>query len=180
MIAAALKLAAGTVVLDYGCGIGRLARAMIEASGCSVIGVDISADMRRLALDYVQSDRFMAVTPGQFDTLVRAGLRVQAAIAVWVLQHCFAPADDIARIAGGLGRGGGLFVLNMPRRAVPAIRDAVQPDGSRFVWAHDGVDVAQLLRGAFRVAAEGLPDPTRTPTMSGAGAFWMSLRRDGP
>ena len=92
------SLRSDMVVLDYGCGIGRMAKALIEASGCSVIGVDISASMRRLAIDYVQSDRFLAVSPGQFDTLVRVGLRVHTAIAIWVLQHCFNPADDIARI----------------------------------------------------------------------------------
>ena len=45
------------VVLDYGCGVGRLAKAMIEAKGCAVIGLDISARMRTLAQDYVASDR---------------------------------------------------------------------------------------------------------------------------
>lgn len=32
-------------------------------SGCSVIGVDASANMRNLAHDYVGSDRFIAVSP---------------------------------------------------------------------------------------------------------------------
>jgi cyclopropane fatty-acyl-phospholipid synthase-like methyltransferase len=57
------------VVLDYGCGIGRLAKAMIDASGCSVVGLDTSPEMRKLADDYVGSDRFIAVSPSQFDAL---------------------------------------------------------------------------------------------------------------
>jgi SAM-dependent methyltransferase len=38
-----------SLVLDFGCGIGRLAKAVIERSGCTVIGVDISARMRAYA-----------------------------------------------------------------------------------------------------------------------------------
>ena len=177
LIGQAFSLRPDMVVLDYGCGIGRIAKAMIEASGCSVIGVDISPNMRLLAGDYVRSDRFMTVTPGQFDALVAAGLRVHAAISIWVLQHCIAPADDIARIRRSLVPGGGVFVLNMPVRAVPAVVRNEQAEPARFVWAADGVDVAMLLRGAFHVEAEGVPDKSRAPNMSDAGAFWMSLRR---
>jgi len=77
-----LNLRPDTLLLDYGCGIGRLSKAVIDAFGCSVVGLDASASMRKLALDYVGSDRFTIVSPVQFDTLVAAGLRVHAAIAV--------------------------------------------------------------------------------------------------
>lgn len=177
LLGEALDLRAEMVVLDYGCGIGRLAKAMIEGFGCSVIGVDISASMRALAGGYVGSERFMAVSPAQFDVLTGAGLRVDAALAVWVLQHCLAPGEDIARIGRGLVAGGGVFVLNMPKRAVPAVVPGAPDEPGRFVWAGDGIDVAALLRGEFAVAAEGTPDPSRAPNMADAGAFWMSLRR---
>lgn len=176
LIGKAFALAPERVVLDYGCGIGRLAKAMIEASGCFVIGVDISPKMCRLALDYVGSDRFVALSPAQFDVLVKSGLRVDAAIAVWVLQHCLAPADDIARIRRGLGPSGAALVLNMPKRAIPAaVRDANNTE--RFAWGSDQIDVAALLRQAFVVAAEGAIDPTRTPHVADVGAFWMNLRQ---
>ncbi len=175
LISQALGPRPDSVVLDYGCGVGRLAKAMIEATGCAVIGVDISAAMRRLALDYVASDRFVAVSPDQFDMLVSAGLRVDAAIVVWVLQHAFAPASDIARLRRGLALHGKAFVLNMPKRAVPAvIQDA--ETAPAFTWAHDSCDVAALLREAFHVAAEGEPDTARVPNMADAGAYWLSLR----
>lgn len=173
-----LNLRSDMVVLDYGCGIGRMSKAMIGATGCSVIGLDISQNMRRLAVDYVSSDRFIVISPGQFDILVEAGLRVHAAIAIWVLQHCFAPADDIARIRRSLAVGSSAFVLNMPKRAIPAVLD--DPDsGARFVWATDKIDVATLLRREFRVQAEGVPDRSRTPNMAAAGAYWMSLQQAG-
>jgi 2-polyprenyl-3-methyl-5-hydroxy-6-metoxy-1,4-benzoquinol methylase len=117
-----LNLRRDSLVLDYGCGIGRLSKAIAEAFGCSVIGLDASANMRKLTLHYVGSDRFTTVSPTQFDTLVVSGLRVHAAIAVWVLQHCFSPSDDIARIRHGLIPAGSCWVLNhvatrAPRRA---------------------------------------------------------------
>jgi SAM-dependent methyltransferase len=179
LIRQAFDLRPDMVVLDYGCGIGRMAKAMIDVFGCSVIGLDISPSMRTLAADYVSSERFLAVTPGQFDVLVGAGLRVHAAVAVWVLQHCFAPADDIARIRRGLIPGGSLFVLNMPKRAVPAVRVAPGANGGEFMWATDDIDVAAQLRTAFLVEAEGAPDRSRTPNMANVGAYWMSLRLDG-
>ena len=177
LLGQAVRLHVDMLVVDYGCGIGRLAKAMIEASGCSVIGVDVSPSMRALANNYVGSDRFTAMTPGQFDTLVGAGLRVHAAIFVWVLQHCFAPADDINRLRRGLAPDGRVFVLNMPTRAVPAVHDGASADRGTFTWVNDGVDVAGLLRAAFQVETEGVPDPSRTPTMSAVGAFWMHLRQ---
>ena len=176
LIGGAFALRPDMVVLDYGCGIGRIAKAIIAAAGCSVIGVDISPNMRALAVHYVNSERFVALSPAQFDLLVGAGLRTHAAISVWVLQHCFAPADDIARIGRGLAAGGRGFVLNMPKRAVPALLDQPSDDG-RFLWASDSIDVAALLRAAFDVAAEGVPDPSRTPKMADVGAYWMSLRQ---
>lgn len=171
LILRAFTLGPDMVVLDYGCGIGRLARALIDASGCSVIGVDISQSMRRLARDYVGSDRFIAVSPTQYDMMTHAGLRVHAAIAVWVLQHCLKPAEDIARIRRGLVPRGGAFVLNMPKRAVPKL------DGwNKFSFAPDEIDIAELLRAEFHVQAGGTPEQSQIKDMADAGAYWVSLR----
>src|SRR5258708_11203315 len=57
----------GSVVLDYGCGIGRLARELIRFRGCRVVGVDISDSMRGLAVDYVADERFSVHSPAEFD-----------------------------------------------------------------------------------------------------------------
>ena len=170
LVRAHLRLGPESLVLDYGCGIGRMARALIAATGCRVVGVDISARMRALAAEHVADERFMAVSPAQLDGLLAHGLRADAALAVWVLQHCLAPAEDIARLRAALAPGGRLFVLNMPGRAVPAVQEA------SFVWAADGIDVAALLRARFAVEAAGEPDMARVPRMSSIGAYWMVLR----
>jgi SAM-dependent methyltransferase len=169
-----LRLGPESLLLDYGCGIGRMARALIAATGCRVVGVDISARMRALAAEHVADERFLAVSPAQLDGMVQHGLRADAALAVWVLQHCLAPAEDIDRLGRALAPQGRLFVLNMPGRAVPAVQDAAGE--ARFVWAADGIDVAALLRGRFAVTAAGVPDMARVPRMSSIGAHWMVLR----
>jgi hypothetical protein len=132
--------------------------------------------MRKLAADYVDSDRFIAVSPQLFDAMLGGGLRVHAVIAVWVLQHCFAPAIEIARMRRALVPEGRAFVLNMPKRAVPAVLDDTGA-GRRFAWAQDSIDVADLLRDEFHVQTEGTPDRSRTPNMGDVGAYWMSLRQ---
>jgi SAM-dependent methyltransferase len=175
VISHAIELRPDRVVLDYGCGIGRLSKAMIDASGCTVIGVDISPSMLTLARDYVGSDRFMAVSPEQFDLLVGAGLRTDAFISVWVLQHCFAPADDIARIRRGLRKGGEGFVFNKRKRAVPAVGQQAS-DENIFMWARDQIDIAALLRDTFVVIREGAADPESAPNMTDCSTFWMALR----
>jgi autotransporter strand-loop-strand O-heptosyltransferase len=170
-----LQLRSEMTILDYGCGVGRMAKAIIDAASCRVIGIDISENMRRLAENYVQSDQFVAVSPRQFDSMVRGGLRAHAAIAIWVLQHCLKPVEDIARIRNGIGPDGAVFVLNMFKRAVPAMPEI----GGRFFWAEDGLDVANLLRKTYQVQAEGIPDHSSMPAMAEAGSYWMYLRQRG-
>jgi SAM-dependent methyltransferase len=134
------------LLLDYGCGIGRSAKELIARCGCHVIGVDISPSMRALAAVYVASDRFFACPPEMLDLLTARGIAFDAAISVWVLQHCFRPADDMARIGRALDGRGGLFVVNQRNRAVPTAERG---------WVDDGADIDALLRTTFCWRAGG-------------------------
>jgi SAM-dependent methyltransferase len=138
-IGAAMNLGPQSRLLDYGCGVGRLAKALIERFGCRVTGVDISPAMLRHAAGYVASDRFSACQPADLDRELACGPPVTGAYACWVLQHCQSPEEDIARIAVALGPGGLFFVLNSQTRWVPTERG----------WADDGVSVEDLLAAKF-------------------------------
>jgi SAM-dependent methyltransferase len=102
------KIGPDTVVLDYGCGIGRVAKELIAKHGCRVIGVDISPSMRALSIEYVNSDSFFACPPAMLKLLIDGGLRVDLAISIWVLQHCLSPGIDIGYLRDALKPGGRL------------------------------------------------------------------------
>jgi SAM-dependent methyltransferase len=102
LIGEQLQISSDWLLLDYGCGIGRIAKELIARHGCQVIGVDISPSMQALAPVYVASDRFLACSPTILDSLVRRGLAFDGAFSVYVPQPCQYPAQDIARIRRAL------------------------------------------------------------------------------
>jgi SAM-dependent methyltransferase len=55
-----LALKETDIVLDYGCGIGRVSKVLIEQYGCRVVGVDASKSMRLMAPDYVLSNGLLS------------------------------------------------------------------------------------------------------------------------
>jgi len=109
---ALLDVKPGQTLVDFGCGIGRVAKAMIESTGCSVVGIDISPRMREMAREYVASDKFRAVSPEEFDGMRESGWRADSAYACWVLQHCLEPHVELSRIIGALQPGSCIAVLN--------------------------------------------------------------------
>jgi SAM-dependent methyltransferase len=76
-----------SLVLDYGCGAGRLSKPLIQKHGCRIVGVDISPNMRALADSCVNSPLFCAMDPLMFDELIWSKTQgiFAGAIAVWAL-----------------------------------------------------------------------------------------------
>lgn len=159
-----LALGAHSIVLDYGCGVGRIAKALIERTGCSVFGVDISPSMRALAVDYVASDRFACGAP---EALHDRGAAFTAGVAAWVLQHCQSPEIDITLIKGSLKARAPLLVLNNDRRAIPV-------RGGR--WADDRRDVRRLLERRFEETSIGRPPLSVTSPDIAFRTFWALYR----
>lgn len=159
---AGLDLKPDMTVLDYGCGIGRLAKGMIARFGCRVVGVDISQNMRTLASNYVSSDRFMACHPLMLDAL---GIKADAAIAVWVLQHCFKPQDDIARIKSALVPSGRLLVVNNTLRAIPVTEPS---------WIDDGLSIPGLVGSQLAYVDGGPLDEDAVGGAIHRHAYWAS------
>lgn len=165
LICEQLALQPGQVVLDYGCGIGRMAKALIERVGCHVLGVDISTDMRGLAPGHVSSALFSVVSRRMFEGLVAKGLRVDAAISVWVLQHCLTPSEDIALIRSGLGASGKVLVINNNGRAVPTVEQS---------WADDRLDIRQCLAAQFVEQETGQLEARHVGQLIAQHAFWAT------
>ena len=133
-----------SLLLDYGCGVGRLSRHLIERTGCTVLGTDIVPKMLEYSVAFVNSANFIVCPQRALPTLERQGLRVDGAFAVWVLQHCYDPRVELDFIARLLGDAGLLFVVNKTDRFVPVV-----PDSDWAKWHDDGVDVRSLARARF-------------------------------
>ncbi len=83
-------------ILDYGCGVGRIAKEILleNRPDISIIGVDASAEMRKLAEENIPDDKkFMAVTPQEIYQSVGGEGYFDLAYLVYVLQHI--PAIEI-------------------------------------------------------------------------------------
>ena len=163
----ALPPLGGIRVLDYGCGIGRLSKPLIEKRHCEVVGVDISANMRALATSLVDSAWFFALHPVMVDVIGPGSFN--AAISIWVLQHCPNLKEDIEYIANALEPGAKLFIVNNVTRCVPV-------EGGE--WADDGLDVhAMILDGGFKLIERGKLDESIAPGWMQDGTFWAVYER---
>jgi SAM-dependent methyltransferase len=71
-------------VLDYGCGVGRIAKELIKESPYSILitGVDTSAEMRKLAEEYVDSEHFNTFSPEDLPNE-----KFDFTYCIYVLQH---------------------------------------------------------------------------------------------
>ena len=171
LIGQAITITPDTVLLDYGCGIGRMAKELINRHQCSVVGVDISQKMLDLAHQYVQSDRFSTCSPDMLDGMIEQGKRFDGAFSIWVLQHCLTPAVDVARIRRSLKPNAGLFILNNMWRAVPTVEKA---------WANDGIDIRKMLLENFTLIREGRLPPEKTTESMSHIHFWAALSNQKP
>lgn len=144
-------------VLDYGCGPGRLSKALIDKHGCRVIGVDTSKAMRLIAPEYVLSERFTTWSPEILDKMIAKGFRADYAICLWVIQHAMQPTELIDRIRQALRPGGLLYSLNQSTRCVPTDKG----------WVNDGFDIKGSLRRAFTEEnIHSLPLHATTPQLA--------------
>lgn len=153
-------LSAESTVLDYGCGIGRLAKELIIRTGCRVVGVDISPSMRALANVHVASPRFMVMPPDMIDLAPPCDL----ALAIWVLQHVADLPHDLRLIHQAMKPSAPLFVLNNLHRAIPT---------NERTWANDGVDTVATIEAVFEPTLAGgqLSDEVAPPAVV-ANTFW--------
>lgn len=168
IIAEQFAITADSLVLDYGCGIGRMSHELIRRHNCFVVGIDISPSMRALSIVYTRSNRFMSCSQEMLEGLVARGMRFDAALAIWVLQHCATPAEDMARIKSALKPGGDLFLANGNLRSVPTAEQG---------WVNDGVDIKAMVDAAFEPVREGRFVREQTTDIIAEGTFWSAYKR---
>lgn len=163
LMSAYIDFTPDSLVLDYGCGVGRMAKALIDRFGCSVVGIDSSTTMTSLAVRYVGTERFTAAQV--YETRQPYA---DAAIAVWALQHMPHVTEDVVRILRALKPGGHLFIANLNHRCVPTVESG---------WIDDGIDVFALLGSVMTLVARGPLDPAMTTKRVAAVSGWAVYRR---
>ena len=159
LIREALALGPASRVLDFGCGLGRLSKWLIDNGGGEVVGVDISASMRTLALDYVGSPGFSVASYESFRADPGLGGGFDGAFACYVMQHVERPDLDLPAIAAGLRPGGRFLMANSQMRWVPTTHG----------WAQDHF-VVLAIADACLVGAEGYDFPPEIAVLPGLDA----------
>jgi len=126
-------------ILDYGCGVGRLAKEILtQDASVFVTGTDASAAMMAKAEEYVQNERFHTQAPQALDQ------RFDLIYLVYVLQHV--PAIEIREVLSRIHtllKDDGVFIY-----CSSEYRMAIRFDGGGFFDDRFlGVDLkAEILR----------------------------------
>jgi len=130
-----------SVVLDFGCGMGRVSKKLIEKFDCNIVGVDISNTMLTFANIYVSKPKKFKPT-----NMYNVPESIDVAISTFVLQHVQDPKAEIELIYTNLKVGGYLILVNENKRFVPSDVDA-----NRYVvWNDDGFDIFGEINSRFK------------------------------
>ena len=148
-----------SVVLDFGCGVGRLSKGLIQRLGCDVVGVDFSEPMLHTASEYVMSRKFMPLLSPITDTIkLDLKNKFDLALAVYVLQHSPTPNEDIQFIYDSLTNDGKFIFTNENIRFIPVGVDSV--NSGLIYWDDDGVDIIKIILDKFNLVKKH-PYPKR-------------------
>lgn len=102
---AILRQHSGKHILDYGCGVGRIAKEILKQDPAAFIyGIDASKEMCQLAEKNINDPRFTSMLPVEFDKILQSDRKnpfpvhcvFDIAYCVYVLQHV--PAIEIRSI----------------------------------------------------------------------------------
>ena len=128
---------AGTKVLDYGAGVGRLSKAMQEA-GCDVLGVDRLPDM----VSYLMSQSIKAIDDQTFKEIDE---KFDFAIATYVLQHM--GIDKARDVIKEIGRVTDTFYFTVPELSI--YKDSGMPENYMLGIESSGDEVFNECEKSF-------------------------------
>ena len=132
-------------VADFGCGVGRMSKALIQRLGCPVTGFDISEPMLGWANEFVLSRIFTPVVYSK-EMEKTEDMNFDLVMAIFVLQHSEHPIEDIQFIHSILNKGGKFILMNEEKRFIPTGMDETR----NVVWSDDGINVEEEVSKKFK------------------------------
>ncbi len=145
-----IEIKPGDLIIDFGCGYGRLSKLLIERFGAFVIGVDLSGSMRNTASKFISDDRFSVVSQKVFKKLVSEQMiSARLALCCYTLSLVAMPKQDILSLYSSVKNG--LFVLDFKARSIPAIEilDGHSNPQPQVKLLNDGFDVQGFAASIF-------------------------------
>jgi len=158
-----------SIVLDWGCGCGRMSKALIDAFGCRVVGIDISPEMLKLATKYVNDDRFSPMMAQKALKTIDEGTFTHA-IAIWVFQHSINIQEEIPFVRKVLKKDGQLFVVENVSKAIPSVGE--------MNFFNDGVPTLPILQQNFELEANGKIPLKFTTQQIHNHSWWVMLKKE--
>ena len=141
-----------SIVVDWGVGVGRVAKEIIDTFGCKVIGVDINESMLAYATEYCNSPNFIGISPSEFQNYTG---EITNAISIWALQHSITVQEDLDIIKSKLTPTGRLFIFEARYRTIPVERPADILDGPTVRWAIGDKSNFYLIDKLFKIEDHG-------------------------
>lgn len=164
IISALMNITPGSVVLDWGCGIGRISKALIDTFDCHVVGVDLQPKMLDYAKDYVNSNKFTAIEYKNIFTSFPKD-KFTHVFSCWVFQHSNKIQFEIPLIYESMKENSDIFVLECLRKAIPH---------DQHGYYDDKISTRVLLEKFFDMNAIGTI-PTHITTKKISEMSWWGI-----
>jgi demethylmenaquinone methyltransferase/2-methoxy-6-polyprenyl-1,4-benzoquinol methylase len=181
-----IDAAEGSLVLDVATGTGAVALELVRQKGCSVVGIDQSADMlaearRRVAL--AAATKHVRLVEGRAEELPFEDGAFDALTVTYLLRYVDDPGRTLAELARVVRSGGTLASLEFGLPPAPVARAAwelytgvVLPLAGKLIgtgWA----EVGSFLRGSIRDFYARLPLERQLALWREAGVESLTVRR---
>ena len=134
-------ISSNSKVLDFGCGMGRISKELINTFNCDVIGVDISDSMLRFADLYVSNPKKFKGVKSYTEPE-----SINIAFCILVLQHAEDPQKEIDNLYDVIVPNGYLVLVNENKRLVPSDVDK----NGYVIWYDDRFDVQGAIHKKFK------------------------------
>lgn len=112
---------ADCVVLDVGCGDGKIARVLKE-KGCAVVGIEVDPAKAHAASHYARVFVGDAEDPATIDQIRQLGIRFDCILCSHVLEHLKNPLRVLRNLTELCNPEGGFFVIALPNVAYWKVR----------------------------------------------------------